>query len=428
MSDVNRPESIQPSPDHHIDASINTNEGSQKSNPTIPHFDASQTNNGHTKRSRDDTETTETSSEKSPKSTRIDTTTPLANITSLASQEAGCGPAHYILGLSAWLETVSEKEKASEVAMEDILQRCERQRVTITSMQDEKKSLEGKIYELQDQRDDTIGVVETAQAKVRELEAECIQLKSDRQVYKEEMDTLRGQSKEGVEKGRQAADAVIRLEDGRDADRLVIADLKSQVGETTELRRQHEAAIKNADKSRKQRNECQDTLTTAQAENAQLTEQLTTITTEYETATIELDEYRTGFKKSQAVSAELINTKADLTILQRDYQQLLADNARLLRETGCMEEVKEKSKINQQLADDRLEERQEMEIELCQVRSEGRESESRAKKADGKAEEIRKNWNIAKNELLAVHKSNRKLKVELKKHANCSGGEIVKRE
>jgi len=93
-----------------------------------------------------------------------------------------------------------------------------------------------------------------------------------------------------------------------------------------------------------------------------------------------------------------------------------------------MEEVKEKSQINQQLADDRLEERQEMEIELCQVRSEGRESESRAKKADGKAEEIRKNWNIAKNELLAVHKSNRKLKVELKKHANCPGGEIVKRE
>jgi len=30
--------------------------------------------------------------------------------------------------------------------------------------------------------------------------------------------------------------------------------------------------------------------------------------------------------------------------------------------------------------------------------------------------------------LLAVHKSNKKLKVELKKHANCSGGDIVKRE
>jgi len=136
--------------------------------------------------------------------------------------------------------------------MEGVLQRCERQRVTITSMQDEKKSLEGRIYELQDQRDDTIGVVETAEAKVKELEAECYQLKSDSRAYKEEMDTLRGQSEEGVEKCRQAAEAVIQLEGGRDADRLAIADLKSQVGETTELRRQHEAAIKNADESRKQ--------------------------------------------------------------------------------------------------------------------------------------------------------------------------------
>jgi chromosome segregation ATPase len=100
----------------------------------------------------------------------------------------------------------------------------------------------------------------------------------------------------------------------------------------------------------------------------------------------------------------------------------------LLRENGSMDEVKEKSKNNQRLADDRLEERQKMEAELRQAKAEGKESEERAKKADGKAEEIKKNWHIAKNELLDVHRRNRKLKVELKKHANCPGGNIVKRE
>ena len=160
----------------------------------------------------------------------------------------------------------------------------------------------------------------------------------------------------------------------------------------------------------------------------QLSEQLTTITTEYETATIELDDYKTGFKKSQAVSVELHTVQAELTALQTDYERVVADNARLLRESGSMDEVKEKSGINQRLADDRLEERQKMEVELRQAKSEGKESEERAKKADGKAEEIKKNWHIAKNELLDVHRRNRKLKVELKKHANCPGGNIVKRE
>ena len=402
--------------------------GPQRSNPATPHSNISQTDNGHMKRSRDETETTETSSEKSPKFTRIDTTTSLANIASLALQEAGCGPAHYILGLSAWLETVSEKGKESEVAMKEVLQRCERQRATITYMQDEKKSLEGRIYEFQDQRDTTIGVLETAEAKVRELEADCIQLKSDSQAYKEEMDTLRGQSEEGVEKVRQAGEAVIRLEDEREADRLAIADLESQVGEIPGLRRQHEAAIKNADESRKKRNELQENLTSAHARDVQLSEQLTTITTEYETSTIELDEYRTGFKESQAVSVELHTAQAELTALQTDYHRVAADNAHLLLENGSMEEIKAKSRINQRLADDRLEERHEKEVELRQAKAEGKESEERAKKADGKAEEIKKNWHIAKNELLDVHRRNGKLKVELKKHASCPGGNIVKRE
>jgi uncharacterized coiled-coil DUF342 family protein len=386
---------------------------------------ANQRNNGHMKRSRYEAETTEDASGRFTKAARVEVRDN-ANIANLAQHEPGLGLAHHILGLSAWLKTVPEKkEKASEVAMKDVLERCERQRGTITSMQIREASLEEIFCKLQGQRDTTVRVAVDTTAKVRELEAECIQLISDTEAYKEEMENFRAQVEQ---KGREVMDVASRSDGERKADQLAIADLASQVGEIPELRRQHEAAIKNADESRKQRNELHEKLTSAQAKNVQLSEQLTTSTTEYETSTIELDEYRTGFKKSQAVSVELHTVQAELTALQTDYHRVVADNARLLLETGSMEEIKAKSRINQRLADDRLVERQEKEVELLQVKSEGTELEERAKKADGKAEEIKKNWNIAKNELLDVHRRNRKLKVELKKHANCPGGNIVKRE
>jgi chromosome segregation ATPase len=413
--------------DHPLDVDAITDAMSRSSSATSSNFDANQRNTGHIKRSRDDAETTETASGRFTKAARVEVTDN-ANIANLARHEPGLGLAHHILGLLAWLETVPEKEKASEVAMKDVLERCERQRATIKSMQIKEASLEEIFCKLQGQRDTTDRVAVDTTAKVRELEAECIQLISDTEAYKEEMDTLRGQLEQGVEKVRQAGEAVIRLEDKREADRLAIADLESQVGEISELRRQHEAASKNADESRKQRNELQITLTTSKAENVRLSEQLTTSTTEYDTATIELDEYRAGFKKLQAVSAELDTTKADLAILRSEYQRVAADNARLLHENGSMEEIKAKSRINQRLADDRLEERQEKEAELRQAKAESKQLEERAKKADGKTEEIRKNWHNAKNELLDLHRRNKKLKVELKKHANCPGGDMVKQE
>ena len=207
-----------------------------------------------------------------------------------------------------------------------------------------------------------------------------------------------------------------------------IVGLESQVGEISELRRQREAPFKNADAARKQRNESQDTLITSQAENERLANTIETMTAEHEIAVLELDEYRTGFEKSRAVSVELNTVQAELNTPHTNYQRVAADNARLLLENGSIEEIKEKSRINQRLADDRLEERQEQETELRRAKVERKESKERAKKADEKAEEIKKNWHIAKNELLDVHRSNRELKFELKKHANCSGRDVVKNE
>jgi chromosome segregation ATPase len=419
--------SIQVPLNHPTDLATVTHAISQESSAASSDSEANHNNNRHMKRSRDEEEITETSSQRSIKSARNETTS-LGAVVSLALQEPGCGPAHYILGLSAWLETVSEKEKASEVAMEEVLQRCERQRATITSMQGEKESLDGRIYELQDQRDTSSGAAERATVKIGELEAECVQFKLESQAYKEQMDTLRVQLEEAVEKGRKATETETLLEDERKAGRLVIADLDSRVAEIPELRRQYEAAVKNADESRKQRNETQNTLNTSQAENERLVNVIETMTADYEVAGIELDEYRTGSKKSKAVSAELDKTKAELATLQIDNQRVAADNARLLRENGSMDEVNAKSTINQQLANDRLEQRQEMETELSHVKEERGNYEKKAKKADRKAEEIKKNWNIAKAELRDVHKMNRELKDGLKKHANCPRANVAKKE
>jgi hypothetical protein len=421
VSDATRLESIQPRPNHTIDASMVTDRGPRRSNPATPHSDISQTDNGHMKRFRDETETTETSSEKSAKSTRVDTTTSLANIASLALQEAGCGPAHYILGLSAWLETVTEKEKASEVAITEALQRNKKQMATITSMRSEEVSLKAKAEKMEKERDTAQGAMQRMKTR---LEAENGALMSDSIASKEQVRIQKLELEAAVERGK----GYTKMEDERDAAQILVTELRLQLTEASNTKAQHEAAIKNADEARRQRNELQDTLAIAQADITRLVDENKTLLAEQEITAIELERYQTGFKKSQAVSAELNLVQTEITILRADNQRLVADNNRLSNEPENVAEVKEKSRINQRLADDRLQERQEMEAELRQAKAERKESEERAKKADGKAEEIKKNWHIAKNELLDVHRRNRKLKVELKKHANCPGGNIVKRE
>jgi hypothetical protein len=378
----------------------------------------------HTKRARSEVEQMGAGSDRLAKSAR-NGPTGVANLASVAPQESDPGPAYYILGLSAWLATVSEKEKASRVAIADALQRNKRQTATIGSMQTEKASLEEKVCELQDQQETPIRLAGSDTAKVRELQAECIQLRSDSASCKEEVNCLRAQLEQEVEKGRGVAEAI---EDERTAHRLAIVGLESQVGEIPELRRQREATFKNADASRKQRNESQSALTTSQAENERLVTIIETMTAEHDATLIELDDARTGLRQSQALSVELETVKSELATIINEHQAVVTDNTRLSNDCEKMEEVKEKSRINQRLADDRLGERQEIETKLGQAEAEKKDFEIRTKLAEGQAEEIRKNWGIAKAELLAVHKSNRKLKAELKKHANCPGGNIVKRE
>jgi hypothetical protein len=183
-------------PDPSIDTDLFTDTSFHGSSATTIVNEASISYTSHLKRSFSGAESTKSASGRSTKSARVEVSD-LAKVANLAHHETEIGFAHHILGLSAWLETVSEKEKASKGAMKVALERGEQQKATMTSMQDEKKSLEGRIYELQDQRDTTVGVGETAEAKVRELEAESIQLRSDSQAYKKDIDILRGQSERG---------------------------------------------------------------------------------------------------------------------------------------------------------------------------------------------------------------------------------------
>lgn len=118
-----------------------------------------------------------------------------------------------------------------------------------------------------------------------------------------------------VEKGRR-----------RDSDSLEDNGLKCQL---QEMESQYTAAVRNADTSRKARNETQTNLATTQAENARLHEQIATMTANHDYETIELSELRAENKRLRAEVVDLAKVKADLQTTQVSLDQHLADRTRL---------------------------------------------------------------------------------------------------
>lgn len=118
-----------------------------------------------------------------------------------------------------------------------------------------------------------------------------------------------------VEKGRR-----------RDSDSLEDNGLKCQL---QEMESQYTAAVRNADTSRKARNEAQTTLATTQGENARLHKQIATMTATHDYEAIELSELRAENERLRAEVVDLAKVKANLQTTQTNLDQHLADRTRL---------------------------------------------------------------------------------------------------
>jgi DNA repair exonuclease SbcCD ATPase subunit len=169
-----------------------------------------------------------------------------------------------------------------------------------------------------------------------------------------------------------------------------------------EEERQHNLAVKNADASRHARNETQDALEVTQADNNRLAQELKIMTANHENVTIDLEDSRASLERAQADAADQIKGRAELVDAQS---------------AGDIEDVKTKLENLGKVAQDRLDDRHKMEIQLGEARIEAREWKQ-------KGEEYRKNLNVAVGNLLKSEMQLKELKrdnKEIKREGNGEG-------
>jgi hypothetical protein len=319
----------------------------------------------------------------------------------------------YMLALSTQHEAVME-DLAKSLSADRISEKEIRRLNSIAAtaqVEQERSEMQNRV--LVKERDVAIGSLARFKDRDKELETQNAQLKTDSDRFKEQSQLLRIQLEQFEEKWKKSEEEKDAAVVERDDAQLVITGLKTQLDDLPKVLKQHDAAIKNAENASKERIEAQDALTTSLAENKRLVEEMKTMTEKHELEEVELEEYKTGFRRPQVVSEELQTAKASLATLQAAHQQLVADNSALSSVREDIERMREKLNIARQLADDRLEERKEMELELGQAKHEAKELAKKSKSQDDKAKERRRNWTLVKGELAGLYEKYRALEARL---------------
>jgi len=343
----------------------------------------------HSKRSR--TETDSSIDEPAPsnppaKAARLDATS-ATNTPSMTEELANQfqGSDHEfgrdILGLLVRHKSILKTQGTALAAVEDLKQDLSRERK-------EKEAMRLQRLELDKKR----GEERTAAASLaKENEAELTRLKKERDTARR---ALADTQSKLLEVSRREARVFVTEKEAR---QVAIQRLEDRLAKEE---RQHGLAVKNADASRHARNEAQNALAVIQTDKDQLTQELETMTTNHENVTMDLEETRASLHRAQTDAAALISVKAELLHAQSEAHRLLSVNAELSTSAEKIEKLKEKLENLGKVAQDRLDDKNQMEIQLGEARTEAREWKQ-------KGEEYRKNYNVAVGNL---HKSEIELK------------------
>jgi hypothetical protein len=151
-----------------------------------------------------------------------------------------------------------------------------------------------------------------------------IEHKLQMEIIKRQLDDIQARSKETADKTEESSQA--------EMGRMGCSDQAKEAGWESQMRKldsQYNAAVTNADTSRKARNEALAILATTQAEKALLQEQLAIITANHEHDAIELSDSRAENERLRAEVADFAKVKASLQTTEASHDQHLADKTRL---------------------------------------------------------------------------------------------------
>jgi hypothetical protein len=327
----------------------------------------------------------------------------------------------HILGLLVRHESILKTQGTALAAVEDLKQDLSRER----------KEREVLILEQSETKKDNVALVKekTAAALLaKDKAAEMAWVKKERDEAKTTLLDINAQLKEALKREasllerekererektvKEATAAATKRE--KEAKDITIKGLEKRLAEEE---RQHNLAVKNADASRHSRNEAQDALAAIQADKDQLTRELEMMTANHENIAIDLEQTRASLERAQADSARLIDVKAELVTVRSELQRLSSANAQLSASAEAIEDLEKKLENMRNVAQDNLDDKNQMEVRLRDARAETVEWKQ-------KGEELRKNYNVAVGNLL---KSEMKVKElerdskEIKREGNGEG-------
>jgi hypothetical protein len=169
----------------------------------------------------------------------------------------------HVRGLVAYHQTVRKRNEGLLSAKKELEKELERMQKLHEAWQAEVAGLEEWNELILRQRGTALAAVMLATDKENEQEEELVKLRTDNEKSNKEVDTLEARLESEVDQGKRMTDIADLLKKERDAGLIVIAGLKSDVKKIQDDTTERDAAVKNANTSRLERDVAQKALETA---------------------------------------------------------------------------------------------------------------------------------------------------------------------
>jgi chromosome segregation ATPase len=328
----------------------------------------------------------------------------------------------HILGLLARHDAALKSQKAAQTASEGLRQEVERLQGIVETRKVKEAELRNKNTGLvNEQRAAAI----LAKEKESTLKVSNTDLTKRLETAQEVLARTQSGLKEAVENAEKAAKEAMEkekkeIEDGAreelEARRNTITELQRRLAEVEAQSSQYEAAITNADASRRARNEAQEELAAAKEDGYRTSNKLQEKMASLDAALIDLETSQDKLKRLKNECADQQTVKVQLAALQVKYQNIQLENRQLSNELQGVNERIAGLQAKASIADDRLLERTECEGRLATAQrtvkaqaEELKDVRERMEKSEKAEKEVRRNFNVQKAELHRLNTRNREL-------------------
>jgi chromosome segregation ATPase len=340
----------------------------------------------------------------------------------------------HVRGLVTHHQTVRKRNEGLDSAKKELEKELEHMQKLHEAWQAEIAGLEEWNGLILRQRGTALAAVMLATEKENAQEEELVKLRSENGKSKENVETLEARLEREVDQRKRTTDTAELLEKERDAGLKIIAGLKSDVKKIQDDTTERDAAVKNANTSRLERDVAQKALEAAVENGRQISDKLGEKTTTLDGAEIEIESLQKEVQQLRDECADNAAIKTQMIDLQASQVKTEKAKNRYKTELADAEVRIGNLKDKAQLADDRLIERQESNTKLELAKDELKEQAKEMKKVRIEMDkskkavvEIKRNYNIQKLELHRVHtelKGNNGVKREGNRERRPSVGRV----